>query len=105
MTRFSSTALSSGKSTARRFSGRSSPASTKGRERAAARLFGLDVYVISPEGSILSKLEWSRRGGSDRQLRDASAVLAANRETLDFDYLRQQARGLGVDDLLELLLG
>jgi hypothetical protein len=72
--------------------------------RRAARLFGLDVYVISPEGSILSKLEWARRGDSDRQLRDAAAVLAANRETLDLDYLRRQARVLGVDDLVDKLL-
>jgi hypothetical protein len=69
------------------------------------RLFGLDVYVISPEGSILSKLEWARSGGSDRALRDAAAVLAANRETLDLDYLLRQARELRVDDLLGQLLG
>ena len=72
--------------------------------RRIARLFGLDVHVISPEGSILSKLEWARRGGSDRQLRDAAAVLAANRETLDLDYLRRQARELRVDDILGQLL-
>ena len=72
--------------------------------RRAAHIFGLDVYVISPEGSILSKLEWARRGGSDRQLRDAAAVLAANRETLDIEYLHRQARELGVDDALGLLL-
>ena len=72
--------------------------------RRPARLFGLDVFVISPEGSILSKLDWARRGGSDRQLRDAASVLAANRETLDFDYLRGQARELGVEDLLEKIL-
>ncbi|MDL2719039.1 MAG: hypothetical protein PT977_14935, partial [Acidobacteriota bacterium] len=73
--------------------------------RRAARLFGLDVYVISPEGSILSKLEWARRGGSDRQLRDAASVLAANQETLDFEYLRRQARELSVEDLLGQLMG
>lgn len=73
--------------------------------RRAARLFGLDVYVISPEGSILSKLEWARRGGSGRQLRDAASVLAANRETLDFEYLSRQAHELGVDDLLGQLMG
>lgn len=78
---------------------------TEFERRRAVRLFGLDVYVISPEGSILSKLEWARRGGSDRQLRDAAAVLASNRETLDLDYLRRQAHELGVDDLLGKLLG
>jgi hypothetical protein len=62
------------------------------------------LLVISPEGSILSKLDWARRGGSDRQLRDAASVLAANRETLNFDYLRGQARELGVEDLLEKIL-
>jgi hypothetical protein len=39
------------------------------------------------------------------KLRDAAAVLAANRETLDLDYLRKQALDLGVDDLLGQLLG
>jgi hypothetical protein len=73
---------------------------TEFERRRPARLFGLDVFVISPEGSILSKLEWARRGGSDRQLRDAAAVPAANRETLDLDYLRRHARELGVDGLL-----
>jgi hypothetical protein len=73
--------------------------------RRPARLFGLDVFVISPEGSILSKLDWARRGNSDRQVRDAASVLATNRETLDLDYLRGQARELGVEDLLRQLLG
>ncbi len=77
---------------------------TEFERRRPARLFGLDVHVISPEGSILSKLDWSRRGGSDRQLRDAAAVLAANRKSLDLDYLRRQSHELGVGDLLEKIL-
>jgi hypothetical protein len=40
-----------------------------------------------------------------QQLRDAAAVLAANRETLDLDYLRRQARELRVDNLLGQMLG
>jgi len=39
------------------------------------------------------------------KFRDAAAVFAANRETLDLDYLRGQSRALGVDDVLEQLLG
>jgi hypothetical protein len=35
----------------------------------------------------------------------APAAFLANRETLDLDYLRRQARELGVDDLLGQVLG
>jgi hypothetical protein len=69
--------------------------------RQSVRVLGLDVFVISPEGSILSKLEWAKLGGSERQLRDAASVIAAYRASLDWTYLRQQANSIGVVDLLE----
>lgn len=68
--------------------------------RQRVRVLGLDVFVISPEGSILSKLEWAKLGGSERQLRDAASVIAACRASLDWTYLRQQADSIGVVDLL-----
>jgi hypothetical protein len=68
--------------------------------RQRVRVLGLDVFVISPEGSILSKLEWAKLGGSERQLRDAASVIAACRTSLDWTYLRQQTDSIGVADLL-----
>lgn len=68
------------------------------------RLFDVDVYVISPEGSILSKLEWARQGNSDLQLRDARAVAASCGASLDREYLRRQAEALGLKDELVMIL-
>ena len=39
--------------------------------RRPVRLFDVDVFVISPEGSVVSKLRWAAASGSERQLRDA----------------------------------
>jgi len=65
-----------------------------------------ELYVISPEDVILSKLEWFRMGGevSDRQWRDILGVLKARSKELDLAYLHQWARELKVDDLLERAL-
>lgn len=73
--------------------------------RRPGRIGDADVLIISPEGSILSKLEWSKLGDSDRQFDDALRVAKAQRDELDLDYLRRWGKDLGVSDLLERLLG
>jgi hypothetical protein len=62
-----------------------------------------EIYLTSPEDVILSKLEWFRMGGevSDRQWRDVLGVLKARSGELDLAYLRQGAKELEVDTLLE----
>ena len=67
------------------------------RER--AMVAGVPVFVATAEDSVLSKLEWARAGGSDRQLDDAANVLRV-RQNLDHSYLRELAGTLGVLDLL-----
>lgn len=64
------------------------------------------VYVVSPEDTILAKLEWYRLGGevSERQWRDILGVLKTCADDLDFAYLRQWADELRVADLLERAL-
>ena len=60
--------------------------------------------MVSPEDSILSKLEWSREGASERQFLDALAVARTQGEDLDRLYLRRWAEELGLTAELERLL-
>lgn len=55
----------------------------------------LDMTIVSPEDAILSKLEWSQKGDSERQLRDAAGVLELN-PTVDRAYIARWAAVLGV---------
>lgn len=65
------------------------------------------IYVVSPEDTILAKLEWYRMGGevSDHQWRDILGILKIRGEELDLDYLRRWANELQVSELLERALG
>lgn len=61
--------------------------------------FGRQVAIVTPEDSILSKLEWARHSGeSERQLRDAAGIVELNPK-LDVGYIEQWATELGVLDL------
>jgi hypothetical protein len=66
--------------------------------RVSAQLFGVAVFVPSPEDVVLSKLEWGGSTGS-RQFTDATSVLRIN--SLDREYLSHWAAVLGVTELLE----
>lgn len=76
---------------------------------ATAQLVATDpdrlAYVASAEDTILAKLDWYRKGGevSDRQWRDVLGIVMVQDDRLDWDYMQQQAGGLGVADLLERL--
>jgi hypothetical protein len=74
--------------------------------RRPVSLLGVDVFMASPEDTILSKLEWSRiSGGSERQRRDVAGIVAALGEELDRPYLELWASVLGVEDEWKLLSG
>ena len=67
--------------------------------RQPAHLLGMEVFVASPEDVVLSKLEWALRGGSERQLEDAAAVLGVQGDRLDAAYIEHWAERLGVGEL------
>jgi hypothetical protein len=60
---------------------------------------GVQCWVLSPEDTILAKLEWIKMTPSDRQQLDLIGILAVQRGRLDMNYLRDWAGRLGVGDL------
>ncbi len=71
------------------------------RRRVPVVIGGVATFVASAEDTILSKLEWSHRSGSQRQMDDVIAVIQIQRHQLDIEYLEHWATELGVADLLQ----
>jgi hypothetical protein len=72
--------------------------------RRPVELFGADVSIATVEDVILSKLEWSALGSSQRQLDDVLGIVGVQRSALDVGYLRRWASELGILGLLERCL-
>ncbi len=62
------------------------------------QLAGVEVSLSTPEDTILAKLEWARRGASERQLRDVAGILSVQ-DHLDHTYIERWATELGVEPL------
>ncbi len=69
------------------------------RRRQLGEIAGTRVPLASPEDTILSKLEWARKGGSDRQIEDAAGIVAVQGGALDRAYIDTWADTLGVRHL------
>ncbi len=67
-------------------------------------MLGVPTAVASAEDTVLAKLEWARSGDSDRQRRDAIAILGVQQTTLDTTYLRHWAEILDLSDELNAAL-
>jgi hypothetical protein len=63
----------------------------------------IQVFLATPEDTVLAKLEWYRLGNevSDRQWRDILGILKLQCGRLDLDYMKKWAAELQVADLLE----
>ena len=74
------------------------------RERAV--ISGVEAFVVTAEDCILSKLEWSQLGESERQFRDALRIAELSKKPggLDLPYLQHWAKELKIEGLLERLL-
>jgi hypothetical protein len=66
----------------------------------------LRIWVGSPADQILRKLHWFRLGGetSERQWRDVVAIVRVQGPLLNRDQLLDDARSVGLADLVERLL-
>lgn len=67
------------------------------RRRVPAKLFDIQLYVASAEDVVISKLEWAKLGGSQRQIEDVGKVLAAQWKTLDHSYLSKWIKELQLE--------
>lgn len=57
-----------------------------------------DVWTISRDDLILSKLHWAKKSRSEMQMRDVASII---RNGYDIEYVELWAEKLGVTDLLE----
>ena len=69
--------------------------------RVCVHIMDKSVEMATPEDVILSKLEWSKLGASERQFADALQVARTQGQNLDLPYLEKWSRELGVADLWE----
>lgn len=78
--------------------------SQKFKRRRLEKIQGQNVYFISPEDLVLSKLEWYQKTESSRQLEDIESVLKISGDKLDMRYLKKWSKKLGASKILDKLL-
>ena len=57
---------------------------------------GKDVYFASPEDVIINKLIWGKQSQSEKQWRDVLSIMKTQRESLEYNYLREWTDKLGI---------
>jgi hypothetical protein len=68
------------------------------KRRLPAELLGTRTFLATAEDLVIAKLEWSRAGGSERQLRDVIGILTVS-DRLDYRYLERWVERLELGDL------
>lgn len=74
------------------------------RRRQRVEFLEKECWFASPEDTILSKLEWSKKGQSERQYQDALGVAEMQGDDLNWHYLETWAERLGLADLHDRLV-
>ncbi len=74
------------------------------RRRRTVKMMGVEIWTLSPEDVILSKLEWSKDRQSEHQSQDALGVAVVQWDNLDIEYLQKWAAQLNIADQLRKLL-
>lgn len=57
--------------------------------RQMIRFMDLDLSITRAEDMVVAKLEWSKLGDSDRQLRDVAEIVNIQRGRLDLDHIER----------------
>ena len=65
--------------------------------RIRVQLLDTETDIATAEDTIIAKLEWATEGESERQLRDVAAILEAQGDGLDAEYIGRWVRALGLD--------
>lgn len=68
------------------------------QRRQAATILGVATRVATAEDTIVAKLEWSKLGGSERQLDDVAGIIRVRGDDLDRSYIERWVNELGLGD-------
>jgi len=68
------------------------------------RINNQDVYFVSPEDLILSKLQWYKISPISKHLEDIETVFKFSGDKLDMNYLKKWTKILGVSKILNKLI-
>jgi len=71
------------------------------KNRKLEKISGQNVYFISPEDLILSKLQWYRLSCSDRHIEDVKSVISISGKRLDKKYLNRWIGKLGLGKIIK----
>jgi len=74
------------------------------KNRKLKNINGHEIFFISPEDLILSKILWRRQGGGEKHFEDVISVFTISGSRLDMKYLKEQASRLDVLTELEVAL-
>jgi hypothetical protein len=69
--------------------------------RRLTTILGIPVYAATAEDMLIAKLEWAKMGESERQLRDASGIIAIQGAHLDTPYVERWVTALSLEDQWE----
>jgi len=74
------------------------------KRRKSVDVLGVPLYLVTPEDAILSKLEWAKKGQSERQFTDALGVAIVQAERLDWEYMQSWTKILDLDEYYQRLV-
>lgn len=71
------------------------------QRRVKKEIFGKEVYISTPEDTIIRKLLWYKESDIDKHFNDALGIFQIQHENLDYDYIDKWTKELKVSDIWE----